>query len=133
LRQRIAQFDLQNVVLDGPMTQPQLLEIMRMSDIFLLPSRLEGIPKVSLEAAATGLPCVVFRDYQTPSVIDGITGYQVGTAEEMMQALGNLILDRSLRERMGINARQHVEKFNWDIVGQQWQNAYLEIAASRVS
>jgi len=133
LRQRIAQFDLQNVILDGPKTQSQLLEIMRNSDIFLLPSRLEGIPKVSLEAAATGLPCVVFHDYQTPSVQDGVTGFQVGTAEEMMQALGKLIIDRSLRDEMGKNAREHVEKFNWDIVSQQWQNAYLEIAASRVS
>jgi glycosyltransferase involved in cell wall biosynthesis len=51
----------------------------------------------------------------------------------MMQALGKLIMDRSLRDRMGKSAREHVEKFNWDIVSQQWQNAYLEIAASRVS
>jgi glycosyltransferase involved in cell wall biosynthesis len=133
LRQRIAQFDLQNVTLDGPKTQSQLREIMQNSDIFLLPSRLEGIPKVSLEAAATGLPCVIFRDYETPSVLDGVTGFQVGTAEEMMQSLGKLIQDPSLRDQMGRSAREHVEKFSWDVVSQQWQNAYLEIAASRVS
>ena len=133
LRQRIAQFDLQNVTLDGPKTQSQLREIMQNSDIFLLPSRLEGIPKVSLEAAATGLPCVIFRDYETPSILDGVTGFQVGTIEEMMQALGKLIRDPSLRNQMGRYARQHVEKFSWDVVSQQWQNAYLEIASSRPS
>jgi len=133
LQQRIAHFGLQNVRLDGPKTQSELLEIMRDSDIFLLPSRLEGIPKVSLEAAATALPCVVFRDYQTPSVIDGVTGFQVGTLEEMIQALNKLIVDRGLRDQMGKKAREHVEKFNWDIVSRQWQSAYLEIAASRVS
>ena len=79
---------LKNVTLEGPSTQARMLEIMRESDIFLLPSRLEGIPKVTLEAAATGLPCIVFRDYETPSVIDGVTGFQVATFEEMMQALG---------------------------------------------
>ena len=133
LRRRIAQLNLSNVALEGPKSQSELLEIMRNSDIFLLPSRLEGIPKVSLEAAATGLPCVVFRDYQTPSVLDGITGFQVGTTEEMMQALARLIADAALRDRMGRQARDHVAKFDWDIVSKQWQNAYLEIAAARLS
>jgi glycosyltransferase involved in cell wall biosynthesis len=44
---------------------------MRESDILLVPSRLEGIPRVTLEAAAAGLPAVVFDDYQTPSVLLG--------------------------------------------------------------
>ncbi len=129
LQQKIMQAGLRNVNLEGPKSQSQMLDIMRDSDIFLLPSRLEGIPKVTLEAAATGLPCVVFRDYETPSVVDGVTGFQVETVEEMMQALDRLIADRSLREQMGTGARKHVEKFDWDLVGRQWQNAYLEIAA----
>jgi glycosyltransferase involved in cell wall biosynthesis len=105
---------------------------MQTSDIFLLPSRLEGIPKVTLEAAATGLPCIVFRDYETPSVVDNVTGFQVGSLTEMMDALGKLIEDRSLRERMGTAARLHMEKFDWDVISRQWQNAYLEIATAPV-
>jgi glycosyltransferase involved in cell wall biosynthesis len=131
LRQRIKQSALKNVTLDGLKTQSQMLDIMRKSDIFLLPSRLEGIPKVTLEAAATGLPCIVFRDYETPSVIDGVTGFQVVTLEDMMQALEKLIADRSLRERMGTAARKHMEKFDWNVVSSQWQSAYLEIAAAK--
>ena len=129
LRQKIAHSNLNNITLDGSKTQAQLRDIMRNSDIFVLPSRLEGIPKVTLEASSTGLPCVVFRDYETPSVVDGVTGFQVGTAEEMMQALGKLIADQSFREQMGAAARKHVAQFDWDLVSRQWQNAYLEIAA----
>jgi glycosyltransferase involved in cell wall biosynthesis len=131
LRRKIAQSNLKNLTLEGPRTQLQMLEIMRQSDIFLLPSRLEGIPKVTLEAAATGLPCVVFRDYETPSVVDGITGFQVATLEEMMQALARLISDRSLRERLGAAGREHMSNFDWDSVSRQWQSAYLEIAEAR--
>jgi len=123
LRQQIARLDVRNVTLEGPKSQVELLEIMRNCDIFLLPSRLEGMPKVTLEAAATGLPCVV----------DGVTGFQVGTTEEMMQALETLINDHALREQMGKKAREHVQQFSWDVVSRQWQNAYLEIAASRLS
>jgi len=131
LRTRISQLSLTNVHLEGPKSQLQMVEIMQASDIFVLPSRLEGIPKVTLEAAATGLPCVVFRDYETPSVIDGVTGFQVGTVEEMMEALGGLMADRSLRERMGAAAREHMKNFDWDAISRQWQNAYLEIAAAQ--
>jgi glycosyltransferase involved in cell wall biosynthesis len=131
LRQKIARSNLRNITLDGPRSQAQLRDIMRDSDIFVLPSRLEGIPKVTLEAASTGLPCVVFRDYETPSVVDGVTGFQVGTAEEMMHALNQLIANRSLREQMGAAARKHVVQFDWDLVSRRWQNAYLEIAAAK--
>jgi glycosyltransferase involved in cell wall biosynthesis len=129
LRQKIVQLGLKNISVDGPKTQSQLVEIMRQCDIFLLPSRLEGIPKVTLEAAATGLPCIVFRDYETPSVIDGVTGFQVRTIDEMTSALKNLISDASLRLRMGAAARQHIANFDWDVVSKQWQSAYLEMAA----
>jgi glycosyltransferase involved in cell wall biosynthesis len=128
LQRRINQLGLKNIRLDGPITQSQMLQIMRDSDIFLLPSRLEGIPKVTLEAAATGLPSLVFRDYETPSVVDGVTGFQVGTPEELMSALGRLIVDRSLRKQMGDAARKHVQKFDWNLVAREWQSAYLEIA-----
>jgi glycosyltransferase involved in cell wall biosynthesis len=130
VRQKIAQLGLNNVRLEGSQSQSQILETMRTSDIFLLPSRLEGIPKVTLEAAATSLPCIVFRDYETPSVVDGVTGFQVATPDEMMQRLGQLISDLPLREQMGLAARQHVLRFDWDLVGRLWQNAYLEIAAA---
>jgi glycosyltransferase involved in cell wall biosynthesis len=131
LRQKIAQSGAKNLTLEGPRTQTEMLDAMRESDVFLLPSRLEGIPKVTLEAASTGLPCIVFRDYETPSVIDGVTGFQIGTIEGMMQALAKLIADPSLRQRMGEAARKHVASFDWDLVSQQWQNAYLEIGAAR--
>jgi glycosyltransferase involved in cell wall biosynthesis len=133
LQQRIEVSGLSNVRLDGPRSQLELAQIMRASDIFVLPSHLEGIPKVTLEAAATGLPTVVFRDYKTPSVVDGVTGFQVGTTEEMMQSVEKLISDPSLRYRMGQAARKHVESFRWDVVSRQWQQAYLEMAAVRES
>ena len=129
VQERITQLGLKNISLEGPTTQSQMLDIMRESDIFLLPSRLEGMPKVTLEAAAAGLPCIVFRDYETPSVVDGVTGFQVGTVDEMMQALEKLIGDPALRLKMGAAARMHMEKFDWEPVAKQWQSAYLEIAA----
>lgn len=131
LRWQIRESEVKNVILEGPKSQSELIQIMRESDIFVLPSRLEGIPKVTLEAAATGLPCVVFRDYQTPSVVDSVTGFQVNNVEEMTRALSMLVGDAPLRQKMGAAASRHVEQFDWDLVAQRWQSAYIEIATSK--
>jgi len=89
---------------------------------------LEGIPKVTLEASATGLPCVVFHDYETPSVVDGKTGFQVRTFEEMVDRLCTLVQDAKLRSEMSAAARVHACSFDWDIVAHIWEQAYLQIA-----
>jgi glycosyltransferase involved in cell wall biosynthesis len=128
LRRKIADRGLTNTVLEGSQPQRKIAQAMRESDIFLLPSRLEGLPKVTLEAAASGLPCVVFRDYETPSVVDGVTGYQVSTEDEMMERLAQLIAEEGLRRTMGESARQHAARFDWDAVARQWQAAYWSIA-----
>jgi glycosyltransferase involved in cell wall biosynthesis len=130
LRRAIDELGLSNVTLEGGKSQREILPMMRDSDILLVPSRLEGIPKVTLEAAATGLPCIVFKDYQTPSVLHGVTGFQVATVEGMIDALGKLIADRALRERMGAEGLKHAVQFDWDVVAKTWETAYLETAAS---
>lgn len=132
LRKKMSEMGVSNVTLDGAKSQAEMLAMMQASDIFMLPSRLEGIPKVTLEAAATGLPCVVFRDYQTPSVVDGVTGFRVGTLEEMFDAIGKLISSGSSREQMGRAAREHMARFDWDLVAKQWEDAYAEIAGHAV-
>lgn len=128
LRQQVRASELTNVQFLGSQPQPTVVEIMQRSDVFLLPSRLEGIPKVTLEAAATGLPCVVFRDYETPSVIDDKTGFQVSTFEEMIDRLRCLIQNPRLRLEMSAAAVLHAQSFDWNLVARRWEEAYLRMA-----
>lgn len=111
---------LPNVRVEHPMPQPQLAEVMRECDLLLHPSRVEGVPKVTLEAAATGLPCIVFNDYQSPSVVDGLTGFQVKDFEEMQVRLKLLIANRALRQKMGTAAVAHARRFDWNDVAGRW-------------
>jgi len=113
-----------NVRIEKAMPQAQLAEAMRDSDIFILPSRIEGMPKVTLEAAATGLPCIVFSDYKTPSVTDGVTGFQVETFEQMLDRLQLLIQDADLRHRMSAAATSYAKQFDWDQIAAQWKSTF---------
>jgi len=128
IRRRMTELNLNNVVIENAKLQEDIARAMQESDIFLLPSVIEGLPKVTLEAAACALPCIVFRDYETPSVVDGLTGFQVNTVDEMIEKLGLLLENAKLRESMGLAGRKIAEKFNWDRVAQLWQDAYLKVA-----
>lgn len=82
-------------------------------DVLVLPSSVEGLPYVILEAMACGKPVVSTRAYGIPeAVVDGETGLLVapGDAGELGRALRAVIADRALRERMGRAGRARFEE-----------------------
>lgn len=127
LREERARDGLTNVIFHGGMSQHEIQQWMVRADIFVLPSRLEGLPKVSLEAAACGLPVILFDDYATPSVVDGVTGFQVKGTEEMCERTRQLGQDPGLRKRMGEAGRKHVGQYDWDLISTLWQELFGQI------
>ena len=117
-----------NTLLHGALSQLKLSQLLQQCDVLLLPSRAEGLPKVTLEAAASCVPSIVFKDYHTPSVVDGKTGFQVTSDEQLFQRLDQLINDRALREGMGASGRQLAERYDWDVVALEWQRLYAAVA-----
>jgi glycosyltransferase involved in cell wall biosynthesis len=60
---------------------------------------------------ATGLPVVASRVGVNPEVIlEGQTGYCVGTTAEWVEALERLLDDATLRQRLGTNGRRRAEE-----------------------
>jgi len=87
---------------------PELLE---QSDIGVLTSLKEGIPRAALEAMAAGLPMVATRVTGTREVVrDGDTGLLVDVDDPsaLADALARLIDDPALRARMGARGREVV-------------------------
>jgi len=79
-------------------------DLMAAADIFVLPSRFEGLPMSVIEAMLTGLP-VIAANVRGPAeqVVHEQTGLLVppGDASSLTAALQRLSADRALRERMG--------------------------------
>ena len=82
---------------------------MAAADIFVLPSRFEGLPMSVIEAMLTGLP-VVATDVRGPAeqVVPEVTGLLVppGDASALAAALRRLVADQALRARMGAAGRE---------------------------
>lgn len=76
----------------GALPQPQVAELLRMGDAFLLTSAFEGMPKSVLEALACGLPVVATPVGEVKRVvIPGVSGKIV--YERTPEALGAAVLE----------------------------------------
>ncbi|HEU4745515.1 MAG TPA: glycosyltransferase family 4 protein [Anaerolineales bacterium] len=108
----------------GWQSREELMKCYGQSNIFLFPSRHEGMPNALLEAMASGLPvvasCIAGNE---ELVVDGETGYLVPSEdiESLQTALKKLLSDPLLREQMGRASRQYVEaNYSWETTAQQY-------------
>ena len=99
-----------NVKFMGRIPNNQLPGKLNEAEIFVFPSLHEGNPKSLLEAMACGLPviaCDVIGVNNTIAHKDN--GYLCGTtAESLRKGILEVLNNKSLRERIGKNARQYV-------------------------
>ena len=99
------------------------------STVFINPSLgPEGLPLVSLEAMAYGLPCI-FSDLPVHREIssDGKAAalFARGQSESLAQQLLLLLEDEGHRQRYGVAARQLVEQhYSRSVAGQQYIHAF---------
>ncbi len=133
LRERIEREHLANVRLAGLLGAEELKQQYQQSDIFLFPSTWEGSPKVLLEAAACGLPVIARNDYQPETVVNGESGYLVGSDAELFGRLGELIASPTQRRKFGESGRRHCKKFDWDSIARRWEEVFLEVMSRKTA
>jgi glycosyltransferase involved in cell wall biosynthesis len=114
----------ERVIFLGWQSREQLMKCYQGANVFLFPSRHEGMPNALLEAMASGLPviasCIAGNE---ELVVDGKTGYLVRSEdiEFLQEALKKLLRDPALREQMGMASRQYVEaNYSWESTAQQY-------------
>ena len=93
---------------------PELLNIYTSSDIFILPSHTEGIPKTLYEAMARGVPIVATSVGGVPDVIrDEENGLLIPPAntEAIAEAVLRLVNDEKLRGRLVKNGLETVKEY----------------------
>ncbi len=111
----------------GWQSRAELTQWYHRSNLFLFPSRHEGMPNAVLEAMSSGLPVVATRIAGSEElVLNGETGFLVPTenADELRDFLRIVLTNSSLREKMGAASRLHVEQnYTWQKVAEQYQLA----------
>jgi len=128
-RQLAAQLDCRNVVFLGHLSQAELGDEMRRSDVFLFPSIDEGHPQVLGQAAACGLPVIAMNSYRPEYVVNDQTGFLLESDEPMSSKLQLLLCNPELRSSMAAVAVRHSQKFDWDEITEQWIAVFTQTAS----
>lgn len=111
------------IVLSGWEREPAT--VLQQCDLFVLSSRFEGFPNALLEAMACGLASVSFDCDSGPAEIvrneiDGILVPAENIAS-LASALERLIVDESLRRRLGSEAAHVTERFGVEPYYARWE------------
>jgi glycosyltransferase involved in cell wall biosynthesis len=93
-------------------SRDDVAELMAASDVYVLATNWEGLPRSIIEALRAGLPVVATELAGVPElVIHGDNGYLVerGNVDELAEMLARLISDAGLRAQMGARSRERYE------------------------
>lgn len=104
-----------NLIIKPPIDYPKIPKVMSKADIFVLPSLEEGNPKILLEAMSCQKSVIGSNVKGINEII--INNYNGFLTETNPQSLAKAIIkleDKSLREKLGENARKYVAQ-NYDI------------------
>lgn len=106
----------------------KVYEKMSESDIFILPSKYEGMPITLIEAMATGLPIVATAVGGVPDMIEnGKSGVLVGVSkEEIADGIIALIRDAHLRETVSQGAKHRAVQFSLENMTKAYIDVYQQ-------
>lgn len=101
-------YDFKNVNVYGELDHEVVMQKLRESSIFVLPSYTEGFPNAVLEAMILGKAIVATKVGAIPSMLSGECGRLIASqnVEELRSALMELMDDDGLREKYGKNAKE---------------------------
>jgi glycosyltransferase involved in cell wall biosynthesis len=97
------------------------------TDVSVLSSRHEGLPRAVVESLAAGVPVVATAVDGTVEVVrDGVNGRLVepGDVDGLAGAVSQLLYDRGLRERMSAAAGEGLAEFDIDHMVRQQEELY---------
>ena len=106
--------------------QTNVYPFLHKADLFLLPSRFEGMPMTIIEAMGTGLPIVASKVGGVPDMLeDGKSGMLVSCEpESVAQAVLQLLNQQDLRETLGNNALRDSNIFGADHMARCYCDLY---------
>jgi len=120
----------EDVVFMGHVPHNEVFSYYSVSDLFVLPSYSEGMPKVLLEAMASGCPTVVSDIDAHRSVIEpNVTGYlfRTGDVDNLASVIQSALCDEG-REKIISKAKRTVrDNYTWEAVAKRLEIVYMRL------
>ena len=125
----------EHFVFTGLVSPSEVCRYTALMDVLAHLSLREGLPRVAVQALASGVPVVAYPLDGTPEVvIDGETGRlcKVGDCGEIAAKIVELLKDGRLRREMGLRGQEAVrEKFDWRRMSHILEDDYTQYLDSK--
>lgn len=111
-------------------------EVLKMADLFILPSETESFGLAALEAMAMRIPVISTNTGGLPEVnINEVTGYlsNVGDVDDMAANAIKLLSDEKLLAKFKENAYNQAKKFDINVVLPMYEKIYQELASKEMA
>jgi glycosyltransferase involved in cell wall biosynthesis len=121
-----------NIVNHGWVSGEKKVDLLKDTDIFVLPSYKEGVPIAILEAFSFGIPVISTKISGIPElVIDNRNGFLItpGDRVSLYLKILQLIENPELRHQFGSNNFSDVKKYSVEIISLQWQSLYESLVS----
>lgn len=118
----------------GRLDRDQMAALYRDAYLMLNPSRVDNMPNSILEALASGVPVVSTNVGGIPYIVaDGRTAMLVPPDDPpaMAAAVGQVLSDEALRDRLVRNGVDEVRRYRWDAVRSELGAAYDDAVQGR--
>lgn len=128
LEEMVKEANVEDMVsFEGQKDKVELLPYYNDADVFVFPSKREGMPNAVLEAMACGLPVVMMRSCEGSAELIDTNGLLVDN--EFYLAVEDFIrMSENERKKMGIRSREKaVEEFSWSGTAKMYLNLFDEI------
>ncbi|GAB3581148.1 glycosyltransferase family 4 protein [Calidifontibacter terrae] len=124
---------LDRVSFRSGLSEDQLAALIGSAQALVVPSRYEGFSLPAIEAMACATPVVATRVGALPTLVAGGAGRLVppNDPEALATAIGEVLADPRLRERMGAAGRERaVHTYSWRAVAAATVELYRELIAA---
>lgn len=113
-------------------TTDSVVDALKEADLFVLTSDSEGLPTTLMEAMSMGIPCIatdcpvggprwLIDDHKSGMLVSK------GDVVALTTAIVEILSDRAILEKIGINARERAQEFRAKKVLKKWQSIIEEI------
>lgn len=119
----------------GPLTRPEIYEILKSTDIFIDTSISEGFGLMPLEAMAFGAVPVVSNSFGINDFINQKNGFiidAINNPYQYIEKIKLLLNDDALYKKMSTAAYQTVSKFDFDAVAEKYLDVFERIHEGQI-
>ena len=124
-----------HVTLTGHLPREQAVAVAQICDVFVLPSRHEGMPNALMEAMAYARPCIATTVGGIPELLRDEAGVLVPPEDDarLAEALVEVLAKKALRMRLGKNAQTRIREYSVEKMVETHECLYLRLMDAQQS